>query len=183
MTDKKLKINILFSSILLFGIGALLHFAYEFSNNNFLIGLITPVNESIFEHLKLAIYPIILWWVIFYLLKKDKYSLNKSSWFLGSFVSMISAIIVILSIHYFVTYGIGKELMIVSITSLYIAILIAQIIAYHIYKYSTKSNFLVSISLILILIVSFIILTIFPPKIPLFKDSKSNTYGILKSIE
>lgn len=182
MTDKNLKRNIFFSSILLFGIGALLHFAYEFSNNNFLIGLITPVNESIFEHLKLAIYPIIAWWIIFYLLKKDKYSLNKSTWFLGAFVSMISAVLVILSIHYIVTYSIGKEIMIVDIISLYLAILIAQIIAYHIYKYSSKSSFLVSVSLISILIICFIFLTVFPPKIPLFEDPKSNTYGILKHI-
>ena len=42
-------------------IGCLNHFMYEWTGNNFLIGLFTPVNESIWEHLKLLYFPYLLY--------------------------------------------------------------------------------------------------------------------------
>lgn len=51
-----LKTNIyrfLFISIL----GTLLHFTYEWSQNNAIVGLFSAVNESTWEHLKLLFFP------------------------------------------------------------------------------------------------------------------------------
>lgn len=178
MIDKNLKLNILISTILLFTIGSFLHFAYEFSNNNILVGLFTPVNESIFEHLKLSLYPIMFWWIIFFLLKKNKYSLDKNKWFLGALTSIIVSIILIPTIYYLLKCGIGIEQPIINIIILYISLLISQYIGFHVYEYSANSNFLVSVIIITLISISFIILTIFSPKIPLFKDYETNSYGI-----
>ena len=38
-------------------LGTLLHFTYEWSGENPIIALFSAVNESIWEHLKLAFYP------------------------------------------------------------------------------------------------------------------------------
>lgn len=178
MIDKKIKTNIFISSILLFGVGFLLHFAYETLDNNFLVGLITPVNESVFEHLKLAVFPIISWWIVIYLLKKEKYSLDKNKWFWSSFISLITSVITILTIYYSSKYIIGKDLAVVNIVSLYIAILLALIIGYYVYKHFSSPSFLISVTAISILIISIFYLTFYPPKIPLFKDNQTNTYGI-----
>ena len=40
--------NVLFIFIL----GTLLHFTYNWSNNNFIVGLFSSTNESIFSHTK-----------------------------------------------------------------------------------------------------------------------------------
>lgn len=53
-----LKTNIyrfLFISIL----GTLLHFTYEWSQNNAIVGLFSAVNESTWEHLKLLFFPML----------------------------------------------------------------------------------------------------------------------------
>ena len=42
---------------ILFFWGALWHFLYSWSGNNILVGMIAPVNESVFEHLKLLFFP------------------------------------------------------------------------------------------------------------------------------
>ena len=44
--------------------GVLFHFAYDFLGQNDLAGLFFPVNESIWEHMKLVFVPVILWWLI-----------------------------------------------------------------------------------------------------------------------
>jgi hypothetical protein len=100
------------------------------------VGLITPINESVWEHLKLAAFPIPFWWVIFYLIKKEEYNLNKGKWFLGCLISITVSIITIVSIFYFTRYGLNVKSPIIDIASLYIALLLGQLTGYHIYKYS-----------------------------------------------
>ena len=46
-------------------VGTLLHFAYEWSGCNRLLGLFFPVSESTWEHMKLAFYPMLIFSVIF----------------------------------------------------------------------------------------------------------------------
>ena len=41
------------STIIIIILGVLLHFAYEWSGNNNIVGLVTPVNESVWEHMKI----------------------------------------------------------------------------------------------------------------------------------
>lgn len=47
----------LFSAVL----GTASHFFYAWSGNNPLIGLISPVSESTWEHMKLVFFPVLLW--------------------------------------------------------------------------------------------------------------------------
>lgn len=39
--------------------GSLLHFAYGWSGQNGLVGLFSPVNESVWEHTKLLVFPVV----------------------------------------------------------------------------------------------------------------------------
>lgn len=41
--------------------GALLHFAWEASGRSDLVAIFAPVNESVWEHLKMAFWPALLW--------------------------------------------------------------------------------------------------------------------------
>ena len=42
-------------------LGILWHFLYELTNKNIIVGLIAPINESVWEHWKLGIYPILIY--------------------------------------------------------------------------------------------------------------------------
>ena len=55
----------LISSIIVISvIGTLSHFLYDFSNQNKIIGIFTSVNESTWEHIKIALTPTIFWSLI-----------------------------------------------------------------------------------------------------------------------
>ena len=45
-------------------VGAASHFLYHWSNCAWAVGLLVAVNESVFEHLKLLIFPLLLWWLL-----------------------------------------------------------------------------------------------------------------------
>ncbi|MDD4187665.1 MAG: DUF6512 family protein [Bacilli bacterium] len=158
------------STIILFISGFLLHYAYDISNNNFLVGLFSPINESVFEHLKLSFYPTLIWWLIFYIFNQDRYNINKDRWFTGCLVSIITSILTILAIYYIAKCGLGINSLILDISSLYIGLFAGQYLGYHIYNYYLKSKYILSIAMIFIFFVSFIVLTILPQSAPIFID-------------
>lgn len=45
-------------------LGTLFHFAYDFLGQTAIAGLFFPINESIWEHLKLLYFSVILWWIV-----------------------------------------------------------------------------------------------------------------------
>ena len=55
-------IVILFSLVL----GTLLHFTYEWSGENLFVGSFSAVNESVWEHLKLVFFPMLITTIIIY---------------------------------------------------------------------------------------------------------------------
>lgn len=54
----------IFGFLFVGALGTLFHFAYEFFGKSDFAGLFFPINESIWEHLKLLFFPVVLWWVI-----------------------------------------------------------------------------------------------------------------------
>ena len=42
-------------------IGTSSHFFYQWSGENFFVGLVSPVNETVWEHLKLLFFPALLY--------------------------------------------------------------------------------------------------------------------------
>ncbi len=58
-SNKILKYQI-FSAIFAIILGTLLHFAYEWSGNNAFVGSFSSINESTWEHLKLAFFPMLI---------------------------------------------------------------------------------------------------------------------------
>ena len=53
-------------------LGIFFHFIYDLSGNSFLIGLFFPINESIWEHLKLVLVPITMFALIYSFIYRKK---------------------------------------------------------------------------------------------------------------
>ena len=51
-------------------LGTILHFTYEISLNNTFVGIFSATNESVWEHLKLIFYPMLLMAIIGYFISK-----------------------------------------------------------------------------------------------------------------
>ena len=56
----KLKYFTVVGGAAVLALGAAAHFFYEWSGNNFFVGMFSPVNESVWEHMKLAFFPMLL---------------------------------------------------------------------------------------------------------------------------
>ena len=161
----------------IFILNFLFHFAYDILPNT-LFSIFFPVNESIFEHQKMIFSSFIFYSIIdYFILKKNK--LETHNLLLSTVISAFSAIAIFLAIWLPIFYKTGEN-MILTITILLIAIIISQIIQYHLLKkerdipYSTY----IAIGIISITYIILAYLTYNPPKAEFFFDPLEEKYGI-----
>jgi hypothetical protein len=172
MNLKKVKI---ISIIGIFLLSFLFHQLYVWLPNKF-FSVFFPVNESIWEHLKMIFTTITFWMIIEYTLLSN---IKHNNFTLASLVSNISTIIIFLIIFLPLYNYFGDNLIITLIIYL-IAIILGQLISYYILNLTTNYKTLNTISLITIPIILTIFgyLTYNSIKVPLFYDKTNDKYGI-----
>ncbi len=152
------------------------HFLYDWLPNS-LFSIFFPVNESIWEHMKLIYTSFIFYGIFDYLLfKKNKIDFN--NFLIQLFLIPIIAIFIYLIIFIPIYKMIGEN-MIVSIGLLAIVILIEQILSYFIlqYKEIKYQNIIGIIGIVLVYII-FGYLTYKPIENYIFYDTVKDKYGI-----
>ena len=161
----------------LFLMGSLMHFIYELTGKSYFIGDFSPINESVWEHSKMIVVPMIAWWTLYYIFCKDTYEIDRNRWF---FPLLISLVLYIIMIAFFYTYStaLGKELLWVDIFDLILSLSIGQLLGMYFYRHGPSININISLFIIVAIVALFIIFTFYPPHIPIFKDTSTGTYGI-----
>ena len=154
--------------LVLFVVGSLFHFLYSLTGECFIVALFVPVNESIFEHTKMVVLPIFIWWFIFYLFRKKDLFVN--AWFTSALIAMISAIIAIPMLFYFYSQAFGIESLVIDILILLVSLAIGQILGLHYYRHGKGIEYHFAIFLMIVIIILFAFFTINPPAFPIFNS-------------
>ena len=154
--------------LVLFVVGSLFHFLYSLTGVCFIVGLFVPINESIFEHTKMVVLPIFIWWFIFYLFRKKDLFVN--AWFTSAIIAMISAIIAIPMLFYFYSQAFGIESLVIDILILLVSLAIGQILGLHYYRHGKGIEYHFAIFLMIVIIILFAFFTINPPAFPIFNS-------------
>ncbi len=167
----------IFGIIFIIIIGTLFHFVFEWLFSWPPIGAIAAVNESVWEHLKLPFWPLVIFSLIEYKFIKEE----ANNIIIGRSIAAIISIGTILIVFYSYTAILGIEILIVDILSFYIGVIIAQFVSYKIITINKLPRWISIISMIIILGIglSLIIFTYLPPHLPIFQDSETGLYGIL----
>lgn len=84
------KCNSVLAFLIIGTVGTLWHFIYEWSGGNAVIGIIAPINESVWEHLKLLFFPALFYFIIEYFLCKDSYENYIPAAVIGIFAGMLT---------------------------------------------------------------------------------------------
>ncbi len=155
--------------------GTLLHFAYDWTNSRF-VALFSAVNESIWEHMKLLFFPML----IFAVVESRYFAKTYENFWVSKLIGILSGLAIIPLLYYTYTGALGVSADWFNILIFFIAAAITFLIETRLLKSGTKFRLPpTAVKVILILIgVLFIILTFSPPEIPLFRDPITKTYGI-----
>lgn len=156
-----------------------MHFLYELSGHHLLVGLFAPINESIWEHMKMVLLPMFLWWTVYYVIVHNKIYVLKRCWFGGAFIAVTISLVIIPIGYYSYTHAFGVESVLIDVLILFIAIVIGQVAGLFFYHSGKTMNERLAISILCIYILLFIFFTLYPFPIPLFTDSLTGKRGIL----
>ncbi len=151
-------------------LGVLLHFVYEWSGNNKLLGYVSAVNESTWEHLKLLFYPV----VIFTAVEWFKCERSNNSFLLSRTLSLLVGMLWIVVAFYTLSGIIGKkDISVINIgifvLGVIITFLLTELMIQSYFNPPQNSN-IISAIVLFIMIVLFSVLTYNPLPIGLFKE-------------
>lgn len=149
-----------------------LHFLYDWTGELSFVGLFAPINESIWEHLKLVFGPLLIWWTIgFILYKKEGLSFNK--WFSAAAVATFLSMLIIVGWYYIWKGALAVESSAIDLSALFIAVPIGQLVAIHVYRVvKPRALYMVLAFLFFAVVgVAFIMFTLSPPDFPIFIPS------------
>lgn len=170
--SKEFFIDIIVISI----IGTLLHFLYEFSGGNFLVAMFSAVNESVWEHIKIAVIPTYIVAIAKMWILEDR----KCNLWSSLFFKVVSLIVLIPLLFYGYQAIIKIESVIIDIVIFYISIIISEFVEFIVQnKFKVSANAEDVFKYLNIFMVGvFVLFTFCPPKIDIFRDKISNKYGI-----
>ena len=178
MSKNQVKIWSIYGTVAIILLGTILHYFYPWFGENNVLGAFVPVNESVWEHLKLAYWALVLFSLPEYFQIKPQVN----NYFLAKFVGIILFESSILLIFYTYTAFIESQILWIDISSFAVGTIFCQLVVFKLYAaqpvpkiYELIAGFgFVSIGIL------FAYFTYFPPHWDIFMDGNDMTYGIFK---
>jgi hypothetical protein len=163
-------------------VGALLHFTFELTNfENMVVAYFSAVNESTWEHLKMAYFPGLVFMLVEYTYIKDE---GINNYFVAKTSTLFVMPLIIALGWYAYTPFTNRSIFPLDLALFYLAVLIGQVISYKLLTAPPLKDVYrkAAIGVFVVLLLSFSLFTFFPPEVFLFEhfDLKdTNEFGIL----
>jgi len=169
--NKSLKKSIYFGILFIGLMGVPMHYLYSLTGESPVVAFISPVNESVWEHLKLHVLPMAVWWSVSFVVLVRKGFVSFPKWFVSFVTAFAVCPLVIVLFYYTCTGALGIHSLALDIFSYVLGVTLSQLFALHIYRYADSDSLLFYISAIIftLLMVAFIVFTYDPPPLPIFK--------------
>lgn len=162
------------SIIIIFLIGASAHFLYDIFKGPKALGLFTAINESTWEHIKIAITPTLLWCLI------DGFFFGSNpNYFTAKLSSLLMLTFFIPYVFYTYTRFSKKPILAIDIVTFAAAIIISQFTFCAIINLAPVPYWATFISAVgfFMFFGAYMTLTLLPLKTPIFKDPVTGKYG------
>ena len=169
---KKLKI---INVVIFFALSFLWHFVYDLIPN-FVTAIFFPVNESIWEHMKI-IFGVIIFGSLISLILMQKFKIKYNNFYVEIIIIAILGVIFYLAI-FIPLYNIFGENMFISIGLMLITYIVMEFIGYKILLLDELDIKILPIILIVLCYILFALLTFYPPHYSIFFDETKLIYGI-----
>jgi hypothetical protein len=156
--------------------GSLLHFVYAWSGYATVVGLISPVNESVWEHLKLGFWALVLWSLLEFWFIRG----TVNNYLLAKAVGMVCLQGFILIFFYSYTALTGHSILVLDIGSYVAGCLLCQLVSFRLLRAAPagRAAALAAALVIALHAASLIVFTFRPPRLPLFRDGPTGRYGL-----
>lgn len=178
MIQKKYEKRVFLLSGILFTIsaGTALHFLFDWSGRLILAALIAPVNESVWEHLKLLFFPFLLFSALEALIRRPG-----PAFYAAGTCGILAGPASIPVLFYTFTGVTGIHALWADILIFLISVVLTFFLRFSLEKRIRpgRTTLFLSFSVLILLVLLFFLLTFFPPALPLFQDPMTGGYGMI----
>jgi len=155
-------------------LGTGLHFLFELANRSLAAALVSAVNESIWEHMKLLFYPM----TAFSLFQYHHWGKYREDFWPVKLRGTLPGLILIPVLYYSYTGILGVSADWFNITIFFIAAGVTSYTETRLFMQNrTYSSQRIAVLFFILIALLFTFLTFRPPHIPLFRDPITGTYG------
>lgn len=147
--------------------GAMMHFVYQWTGCSTAAAVFCAVNESVFEHIKIMLVPMLAWWLGF-------------AWWLGVVRAMTSAMytaLVVLVVFNLVSIAAGVESLAYDIGLFVLSIFCGQAVGAELFRRKMAPSPWFTLALIFLLVPLFTCSFFTPHWAYMFEDHRNATYG------
>lgn len=158
--------------------GVILHFLFNWTNQNIIVASFAAVNESVFEHMKLLFVPMFL----FSLVQSRYIGREYSNFWCVKLLGIVLGVVLIPVLYYTINGIFGMTPDWVNIAIYYIAAAVVYLAETWMFRKSSiicKSP-VTALAILWLIALVFVVWTFATPQIPLFKDPITGTYGYYK---
>ncbi len=117
-------------------LGTLTHFIFDWSGNIVFVGLFVPINESVWEHLKMSFWPTLVWFLLVFLFFRIKSELSASRLLMAAAAALFVCSLIIVTFFYTMEGAFGIESLLVDASIFFLGIIVGQFAAVHVYRYA-----------------------------------------------
>lgn len=156
-------------------VGTLLHFLYDWSGKSTVTAPFSAVNESTWEHLKLLYFPLFI-----FALVQSRFFTDFGNFWWVKLVSTVAGLILIPVLFYTYNGAFGRSPDWLNIAIFFISAAVVFALEYWAFKndrFQCKNGW-VAFAALCVIGVLFVVFTFATPKLPLFQDPMTATYGV-----
>lgn len=164
----------LWNAIFISALGTLLHFTYDWSGQNPIVGAFSSVNESTWEHLKLLFFPMLISVILDGMFSKKRKSNYLCAKLKGILVSMLFTVT-----FFYTSKGvIGNNYAVLNILTFYVAVIIGEYVVWKSLQKATVCNNKKATVILVFLFICFIVFTYHTPALGIFQDPVTGKFGL-----
>ena len=158
--------------------GTVLHFLYGWTDSS-IVALFSAVNESTWEHMKLLFFPMFLFATAEYFIVGKNYE----NFWAVKLKGVLIGLLLIPTYFYTLNGVFGKTPDWVNIAIFFIAVAVAFLSETIMLKGKKQGFRFEKLAVVTLFIIAglFFVFTFYPPKIPIFQDPISNSFGLAVS--
>lgn len=158
-------------------LGSLLHFAFDWSRHNRVVAVFSAVNESYWEHIKIAVWPVALFQVVMFVAGGWRHA----AFVPAATVALYSIPVGMIGIVFLYKSALKRNVLLLDIAIFAAVIALAQWIFSTVLQQLRADGVTIALAALYLagLVVSFLIFTLRPPREPdFFVDPITRRYGV-----
>lgn len=158
--------------------GVLLHFAYGWSGEHPLVAVVSSVNESAWEHMKLLFFPVFVWSVV----QLWFHGRNYPNFLAARTAAVLVGLTLIPVLYYTYTGALGRQIDWVNILIFFLAVAAMFLLDAYLLTRGWGGRAWQQVAGLMVLwalAFCFVYCTFYPVELPLWQDPVTGGYGIL----